>query len=266
MARREPQPTTALEVSVRFEPSHVAPAWVAQAEERVVPITRRAAPTVQPQSHAGRERLTHRVGGAHACGRDRRPLGLHASRRHDQPRRTPSRARWPPGGNASGETGCTGPTHGHALTKGAAARRWSGQPWSGGARRWPSGRWTASRGPRRIGWRARMPIRGGGSMRGSGPAARGCACTGRGGPRRQTSGGGRGRGGWRRTRVPSVGNATGAARGRRHPRARSMSWSPRRLGSATVPRTTAVGQRARRGWPQQRRSYARCARGSATRA
>ena len=45
MARREPKTTKALEVSVMFEPSHVAPACVAQAYERVVPITRRAAPT-----------------------------------------------------------------------------------------------------------------------------------------------------------------------------------------------------------------------------
>ena len=66
MARRDPKPTKALEVSVMVEPSHVAPACVAQAYERVVPITRRAAPTVQPHSHAGRKRLTQRVGGAHA--------------------------------------------------------------------------------------------------------------------------------------------------------------------------------------------------------
>jgi hypothetical protein len=66
MARREPKPTKALEVSVMFEPSHVAPACVVQAYERVVPSTRRAAPTVQHHSRAGRERLTQRVGGAHA--------------------------------------------------------------------------------------------------------------------------------------------------------------------------------------------------------
>ena len=40
MARREPNTTKALEVSVMFEPSHVAPACVVQAYERVVPITR----------------------------------------------------------------------------------------------------------------------------------------------------------------------------------------------------------------------------------
>jgi hypothetical protein len=66
MARREPNTTKALEVSVLFEPSHVAPACVAQAYERVVPITRRAAPTDQHNGCAGRERLTQRVGGAHA--------------------------------------------------------------------------------------------------------------------------------------------------------------------------------------------------------
>jgi hypothetical protein len=66
MARREPQPTKALEVRVMFEPSHVASACVAQAYERVVPSTRRAAPTDQHHGRAGRERLTQHVGGAHA--------------------------------------------------------------------------------------------------------------------------------------------------------------------------------------------------------
>ncbi len=66
MARREPKTTKALEVSVMCEPSHVASACVAQAYERVVPITRRAAPAVQHGGRAGRERLTPRVGGAHA--------------------------------------------------------------------------------------------------------------------------------------------------------------------------------------------------------
>ena len=66
MARRAPHTTKALEVSVRFEPSHVAPAGVVQAYERGVPITRRAAPPVQHHSRAGRARLTRRVGGAPA--------------------------------------------------------------------------------------------------------------------------------------------------------------------------------------------------------
>ena len=66
MARREPNTTKALEVSVMFEPSHVAPTGVVQADERVVPMTRRAAPSSQPDSRAGRERLTQQVGGAHA--------------------------------------------------------------------------------------------------------------------------------------------------------------------------------------------------------
>ena len=66
MARRAPKPAKALEVSVMFEPSHGTPACVVQAYERVAPITRRAAPTVPHHSRAGRERLTHRVGGAHA--------------------------------------------------------------------------------------------------------------------------------------------------------------------------------------------------------
>ena len=66
MARRESNTSKALEVSVMFEPSHVAPACVAQAYERVVPIMRRATPAPQHNRCAGRERLQQRVGGAHA--------------------------------------------------------------------------------------------------------------------------------------------------------------------------------------------------------
>jgi hypothetical protein len=66
MARREPQATQALEVRVIFEPSHVAPACIAQAYERVVPRRRRVAPAPQPNDRAGRARLTQHVGGAHA--------------------------------------------------------------------------------------------------------------------------------------------------------------------------------------------------------
>jgi hypothetical protein len=66
MARREPNPTKTREGSVMCDPSQVAPAWVAQADERVVPLTRRAAPTDPHHSRAGRARLTPRVGGAHA--------------------------------------------------------------------------------------------------------------------------------------------------------------------------------------------------------
>jgi hypothetical protein len=66
MARREPKTTKALEVSVLFEPSHVAPACVAQAYEWLVPITRHAAPSPQHNGRAGHEQLTQRVGGAHA--------------------------------------------------------------------------------------------------------------------------------------------------------------------------------------------------------
>jgi hypothetical protein len=66
MARREPNMTKVLEVSIMFEPSHVAPAGIAEAYERVVPIMRRAAPFPQHPGCAGRERLTQQVGGAHA--------------------------------------------------------------------------------------------------------------------------------------------------------------------------------------------------------
>jgi len=49
-----------------FEPSHVAPACIAQAYERVVPIRRRVAPAPQHQDGADRERLTPHIGGAQA--------------------------------------------------------------------------------------------------------------------------------------------------------------------------------------------------------
>jgi hypothetical protein len=66
MARREPKAPKALEVSVIFEPSHVAPACIAQAYERVVPSRRRVAPAPQHNDRAGRARLTQPGGGAHA--------------------------------------------------------------------------------------------------------------------------------------------------------------------------------------------------------
>jgi hypothetical protein len=66
MARREPNTTKVLEVSLMFEPSHVAPACIAEAYERVVPIMRRAAPSPQHPGRAGRERRTQQGGGAHA--------------------------------------------------------------------------------------------------------------------------------------------------------------------------------------------------------
>jgi hypothetical protein len=66
MTRREPKTIQALEVSVRFEPSHVAPTCIAQAYEQVVPIRRRVAAAPQHDDRAGRARLTQHVGGAHA--------------------------------------------------------------------------------------------------------------------------------------------------------------------------------------------------------
>jgi hypothetical protein len=41
MARRDPNTTKALEISVLFEPSRLSPACVAQAYEEVVPLTQR---------------------------------------------------------------------------------------------------------------------------------------------------------------------------------------------------------------------------------
>jgi acetyl esterase/lipase len=62
MARREPQPTQALAVSVMFEPSRLRPACVAQAYEEVVPLTQR---TISRAAHidlARREQTMQSVG------------------------------------------------------------------------------------------------------------------------------------------------------------------------------------------------------------
>jgi len=48
VARREHTRSTTLEVRITFEPSRVSPACVAQAYERVVPITRRTTPQALP--------------------------------------------------------------------------------------------------------------------------------------------------------------------------------------------------------------------------
>ena len=52
VARREHRHSRTLEVRITFEPSHVSPACVAQAYERVVPITRRTTPQALPPRQA----------------------------------------------------------------------------------------------------------------------------------------------------------------------------------------------------------------------
>jgi hypothetical protein len=62
MARREPNTTQALEVSVMFEPSRVSSACVAQAYEQVVPIPRRATSPSAPIRQEAHGRQLQRVG------------------------------------------------------------------------------------------------------------------------------------------------------------------------------------------------------------
>jgi len=52
VARRAHKPSRPLEVRITFEPSHVSPACVVQAYERVVPITRRTTPQALPPRQA----------------------------------------------------------------------------------------------------------------------------------------------------------------------------------------------------------------------
>lgn len=63
MARREPNTTQALEVSVMFEPSRLSPAGVAQAYEEVVPLTQRTTSQAAHMDLARREKIMHPVGG-----------------------------------------------------------------------------------------------------------------------------------------------------------------------------------------------------------
>jgi hypothetical protein len=62
MARREPKPTQALEVSVMFEPSRLSLACVAQAYEEVGPLTQRTISRAVHMDLARRERTMQSVG------------------------------------------------------------------------------------------------------------------------------------------------------------------------------------------------------------
>jgi hypothetical protein len=63
MARREPNTTKTLEVSVMFEPSRLSLACVAQAYEEAVPLTQRAASRAVHMDLARREQTMPPVGG-----------------------------------------------------------------------------------------------------------------------------------------------------------------------------------------------------------
>jgi hypothetical protein len=63
VARRVRIRSTTLEVRITFEPSRVGPACVAQAYERVVPITRRPAPQTRSAPQATSAQPTQHVGG-----------------------------------------------------------------------------------------------------------------------------------------------------------------------------------------------------------
>ena len=62
VARRGRTGSTTLEVRITFEPSWVSPACVAQAYERVVPITRRPAPRARAPQPAESVPQTQQVG------------------------------------------------------------------------------------------------------------------------------------------------------------------------------------------------------------
>jgi hypothetical protein len=62
MARREPNTTKALEISVLFEPSRLSPACVGQAYEEVVPLTQRITSRASHKGLVSRENTVQPVG------------------------------------------------------------------------------------------------------------------------------------------------------------------------------------------------------------
>ena len=62
MARRDPNATKTLAVSVMFEPSRLSPAHVVQAYEQVVPLTQRPASGAASKGFGGRKWVVQPVG------------------------------------------------------------------------------------------------------------------------------------------------------------------------------------------------------------
>ena len=62
MARREPNTTRTLEISVLCEPTRLSPACVVQASEAVVPLTQRTTSRASHRARARREKTMQPVG------------------------------------------------------------------------------------------------------------------------------------------------------------------------------------------------------------
>jgi hypothetical protein len=62
MARREPNTTKALEVSILYEPNRLSPACVVQAYEQVVPLTPRTASRASHRELARGEKTVQPMG------------------------------------------------------------------------------------------------------------------------------------------------------------------------------------------------------------
>jgi hypothetical protein len=63
VARRQHQASSILKVRLTFEPSRVSAAWVVQAYDRVLPITRRSAPRAHSVRQSEDAQRTQHVGG-----------------------------------------------------------------------------------------------------------------------------------------------------------------------------------------------------------
>jgi hypothetical protein len=62
MARRDPNTTKTLAVSVMFEASRLSPAWVAQAYDQVAPLTPRTASRASHRERARGEKTVQLIG------------------------------------------------------------------------------------------------------------------------------------------------------------------------------------------------------------
>ena len=172
MARRVRTRSTTLEVRITFEPSRVGPAWVAQADARVVPITRRPALRAgSPHQAESAPPMQHGGGRQHACTQHTW-RSTRACRRSNKRRPRPLRVRWPPCGSGWPPMGWPYPRRCHFLPKGRAGSPWGARRWSVCARWLHRAVWTGSLCTRRIAWPAHMPLKCCWSMRSDALASR----------------------------------------------------------------------------------------------
>jgi hypothetical protein len=175
MARRAPNTTTTLEVSIMCEPSRLSPACVAQAYAEVGPLTPRIIARAAHLALARREKTLPSVGRRAVACPPCRPLCTPGSRRPNRPKPTPWRGRSWPCASVSPPTVSRCPRPCSASTQAIVGPPACGPRWSGCAMSRPLARWTGALSTRRIAWHATRPTKSCGSRRASMPESRSSA-------------------------------------------------------------------------------------------